>query len=903
MLAYADTHASGEPETHLLPLPQLSAPGVMDQQVLLPSFRYHPAPGELPGHLLRLPWPGEPPDEDFPAGVVGVLARELGSKVPGRLVASAKSWLCHPSVDRTAPVLPWGGAEGVTKISPLHASASYLRYLRDAWNHTHPDAPLDQQDVILTLPASFDEAARALTVEAAELAGLGDIHLLEEPQAACYDWLARHHASLAEALGESRLLLVCDVGGGTTDLTLIQVEQRDDGPRLTRIGVGDHLMLGGDNMDLALAHSVESSISGQRKLSTGELAQLLQQARGAKETLLGTQAPEEIKLTLLGGGSKLVGGARSATLSRDQAQALVLDGFFPHSSPEHRPARRQAAIVEFGLPYVADPAITHHLAAFLAQHQDASREALGDTAPPADALPIPDTILLNGGVFHSESLSRRLLNTLEDWRGAPLRQLLNEDPDLAVARGAVAYGLARRGKGLKIGGGSPRSYLLMLGGKERQGVCLLPRGTEEDSEVRLRDREFLLRLGEPVRFHLVSTTSDRRLQAGQVVPINQEDFTELPPVAAVLPQSGDSREVPVQLVTRLSEVGTLDMACVAREEEQRWQLGFQLRGNTAGTVLSGGKPHPRFDEAAELIQAYYGGKSQKVDPKGIKTLRNDLEKRLGKRDAWETPLLRELFAVLLEGAKRRRRSPDHERLWCNLTGFCLRPGFGYPLDDWRVAQLWKLYDQGIQYGREAQVWAEWWTLWRRVAGGLDSQSQEAILDDLSPYLLPPEQQSKLKGPRKQGYEDMVRLVASLERLPADRKAEVGGWLLARLAHKGESNQTWWALGRLGARVPFHGSAHTVVTRQIARAWLEAALAQDWKQVPPAAFAATLLARMSGDRERDLEAEDRQQVLERLRAHRASESWINMVSQVGELSEADERQFYGDSLPPGLRLVA
>ena len=902
MLAYADTHDGPEAGTRLFAPPQLIAPGVVDEQVLLPSFRYHPAPEELPEHLLRLPWPDAEPDEDFPPGVVGVLARDLGGKVPGRLVSSAKSWLCHPSVDRTAPVLPWGGAEGVAKISPLHASASYLRYLRDAWNHAHPDEPLEQQDVVLTLPASFDEAARALTVEAAELAGLKDVHLLEEPQAACYDWLARHHTTLEEALAETRLLLVCDVGGGTTDLTLIQVEQRDDGPRLTRIGVGDHLMLGGDNMDLALAHAAEARLAGSRKLATGELAQLLQQARGAKEALLGGDAPAEVKLTLLGGGSKLVGGARSTALARAEAETLVLDGFFPRAAPDQRPSRRQSAIIEFGLPYVADPAVTRHVAAFLAQHAAVAREALGDAAPAADALPVADTILLNGGVFHSEALARRLLETLGDWRGAPLRQLLNDDPDLAVARGAVAYGLARRGKGLRIGGGSARSYFLMLGSEDNQGVCLLPRGTEEDTEVRLREREFLLRLGQPVRFHLASTTADRRFQPGEVVGVNREDFTELPPIAAVLEQSGGGREVPVQLSTRLTEVGTLDMACVARDTDQRWQLAFQLRGNDAGTVVTEGKPHPRFDEAASLIQGYYGGKSQKVDPRGIKTLRTDLEKLLGKRDTWETPLLRELFAVLLEGAKRRRRSADHERLWCNLSGFCLRPGFGYPLDDWRVEQLWKLYPQGIQHSPEAQVWAEWWTLWRRVAGGLEADAQEAILDDIGPYLLPPEQQAKLKGPRKQGHDDMVRLVGSLERLPAARKTEVGEWLLARLDHKNESNQTWWAVGRLGARVPFHGSAHNVVRRDTAARWLAAALARDWKQIPPAAFAATLLARMSGDRERDLEPALREQVLARLREIRASESWIAMVSEVGELSEADERQFYGDSLPPGLKLL-
>jgi hypothetical protein len=385
-------------------------------------------------------------------------------------------------------------------------------------------------------------------------------------------------------------------------------------------------------------------------------------------------------------------------------------------------------------------------------------------------------------------------------------------------------------------------------------------------------------------------------------------MTALPPIAAVLDDGAERAkqhsEVPVQLAATLTEVGTLAVACVFTEDpNRRWQLEFQLRGRSAGHIVTGGKPHPRLDAAAERIERIYGGRSRTVEPREVKLLRADLEKLLGKRDAWDTALLRELFAVLLEGSRRRRRSPDHERLWFNLAGFCLRPGFGYPLDDWRVEQLWALYDQGVQYLREAQVWSEWWTLWRRVAGGLGASVQERLLDDIATDLQPIAGKKKRTGaPHKQGYDDMVRLVASLERLPRERKAQVGSWLLERLQGKGESPQTWWAIGRLGARVPFHGSVHNVVAREVAAEWLPRVLALDWKKVQPAGFAAATLARVSGDRERDLEPGMRDQVGRRLSQIQAPDSWIQMVRGIIELNEADEKRIFGESLPPGLRLM-
>lgn len=912
VVAYVDTAGDKEPVIQVFEIEQLVAPGEVAARPLLPSLRYHPLAGELAASDMQLPWPEPNLEEELPPAVLGEWAWELGSRVPGRLVTSAKSWLSHSQVDRTAAILPWGGAEDVARVSPVQASASYLAHVRAAWNWHFPDHPLEKQDVVLTVPASFDEAARRLTVEAATMAGLAHAHLLEEPQAACYDWLHRHARELYSKLTGIGLLLICDVGGGTTDLTLIQVQPGEEGPQLTRIGVGDHLMLGGDNMDLALAHIVERRlIEGGARLGAAGLSQLMQQCRTAKERLLATSAPERATVTVLGAGARLIGGARSTELSRDEVRDLVVDGFFPRVGPQERPQRQRGGLKEFGLPYVTDPAITRQVADFLAHHIQASRAALAERAPEGEEiLPIPDAVLLNGGVFRSEALTQRLLEVLGDWRGEPLSLLHNPHPDLAVARGAVAYGLARRGQGLKIGGGSARSYFLLIEGegKQNRGVCLLPRGTEEGREILLEERTFSLRLGQPVRFHLVSTTSDTTFAPGDLVDIDEENFTLLPPIATVLKAEGGGKtgEVPVQLTAMLHEIGTLAIGCVARDDpRQRWDLEFQLRGGEAGRVLTADPSHPRFGEAAERIERIYGGRSKEVSPKEVKTLRTDLEKILGKRDTWDTPLLRELFAALWEGGRRRRRSADHERLWFSLAGYCLRPGFGYPLDDWRVRQLWSIYDQGVQYGKEAQTWSEWWTLWRRVAGGLDARSQERILEDIAPHLrqMPQARPTKRSKPtRNPALDDMVRLAAMLEHLSPQRKVEVGGWLLERLSHKGESVQTWWAIGRLGARVPFYGSAHNVVPRSVAEKWLERVLAQDLKAIQPAAFAAAMLARLSGDRERDLDQSLRERVAEQLQAARVPDSWIRMVKEVVQLDEADERQVFGESLPPGLRLV-
>ncbi|MDX8121349.1 Hsp70 family protein [Janthinobacterium sp. GMG2] len=898
VVAYAKAN-DAQAEINLFAIEQLVAPGEVGARPLLPSLRYHPAAGELAAGDLQLPWP----QQDLEHAVLGTLARQLGAQVPGRLVSSAKSWLSHANVDRQAPILPWGADADVAKVSPVAASASYLAYVRAAWNHRFPHAPLEEQELVLTIPASFDEGARALTLEAARMAGLPTLRLVEEPQAAFYDFLQRRRATLRDDLADTRRILVCDVGGGTTDFSLIDVAFDDDGePQLTRSSVGNHLILGGDNMDLALAHLVETRMAagneGGMKLSAARLSQLMERCRAAKELLLSHDAPESATVTLLGAGSRLIGGSRSADVTREEVAAMVVDGFFPKVELGDTAKKGRAGIVEFGLPYAQDAAITRHLASFLQQHQGA----------------LPDTLLLNGGVFRADALARRLAETLAHWRGAPLTILHNDNPDVAVARGAVAYALARRGQAPRIGGGSPRSYFLVLGetGKDHRAVCILPRGSASGEEIRLTERLFALRLGRPVRFHLATSLFEAGTppQLGEIVDLDAGEYLRLPPLASVLQaESGDKRDITVQLATVMTEVGTLEVHCVAEADAgQRWLLEFQLRagkeeqGDGEAQAVS-----PRIKEAIEKIERIFGGKAQKVDTKEVRQLRQHLERGLGGRESWDTPLLRQLFDALMLRARGRRRSAEHERVWLNLTGYCLRPGYGDTLDPWRIEQLWALFDTGVQHHKDNQVCAEWWTLWRRVAGGLSTEQQLRLLDDFAFNL---QADAAQRGSRPvtlvNGSDvDMLRLGASLERIPGAYKAEVGAWLIKRLEKAGREaadTNTLWALARVGARQPFHGSAHEVVDSATVAEWLHVLLALDWKKTEPAAFAATHLARMTGDRSRDIGDELRATILARLKAVGAPPLWQAMVSEVTQLDEANTKRMLGEALPPGLKLI-
>ncbi|OBT13173.1 molecular chaperone DnaK [Vibrio sp. UCD-FRSSP16_10] len=899
-----------ESPLQLFEIDQLVGQGEVARRPQLPSFRFHATAEQFSQDALQLPWTQTAIDGDIEHVIIGEWARELGSQVEGRQVCSAKSWLSHSNVDRESEILPWAGADDVEKVSPVIASASYLNHIRHAWNHRNPSHPLEEQEVVITVPASFDETARNLTLKAAKLANLGQVLLLEEPQAACYDWYARFEQQDNPDLSDIPLILICDVGGGTTDLSLIKANYTDGQLSLSRIGVGEHLMLGGDNIDLALAHISEQKLNSKTPMKAQALGKLISQTRAVKETLLGLDAPEEGKVTILGGGSRLIGGARSVAISKTEVQQLGLEGFFPSVELDQLPSQKRSAVVEFGLPYVADPAVTKHVAQFLTQHQSACEDALNTQNGNA----IPVALLVNGGAFNSPLIKQRMQSVLEHWRGDAITLLDNPHPDYAVAYGAVAYSKARRGAQLKIGGGSPRSYFLHLPSKKSQALCLLGKGAEEGTEIRLTGRRFALTLDQPVRFNLLTTTVDSLSDSsipnnGSLHAVDSDLMQALPPYVASLDSGHDDhlsenqkRRVEVQLSSKLTEVGTLQLECVdINNDENRWQVEFEVRNQK---TVEEQEISVSLQHSKTLISTLYSGSKKQTDTKEIKLLPKQLERNLGKREQWDLSTSRHLFDAFALGKKRRRRSEPHEKNWLRLAGFSLRPGFGDPVDSWRMEQVWPLYQQGIQF-KNQQGWSDWWIFWRRVSGGLNQQQQETILGDIAKYLHP----GALKNPQsaktahEHGYEAMVRLSASLERLHFDDKTLLANWFISKATNNEQYRDAhWWALARLGNRRPLYGSQHNVIPVKDVQAWVVRLLELDWNKQSMAAFAAVMIGGKTGDRTLDISAELRAEIVAKVTKSKVPQTWLHLLETREDFNQEEAQKAFGDTLPAGLQLL-
>ena len=571
-------------------VPQLTAPGSIEERTMLPSFLYLPHPDELRVEDRVLPW-GKP--QPF---VVGELARAMGGRTPIRLASSAKSWLCHPGVDRRAAILPVEAPEEVARVSPLQASTCYLEHLRAAWDHQHPDAPLADQEVVLTVPASFDPAARELTAEAA--AGLSHLVLLEEPQAALYHWILAARGEWRKQVQVGDIILVIDLGGGTADFSLIAVTERDGSLELVRVAVGDHILLGGDNMDLALAHAVRAKLAAQGiQIDPWQLQALTHGCRNAKETLLGDAKVEAVPVVVPSRGSKLIGGTLRTELTRPEVTQNLVEGFFPVVESAARPASRaRAALTKIGLPYAQDAAMTRHLAAFLGRQVGATRDLEGfeDRLPDDATFLHPTAVLFNGGVFKAPPLLARTLEVLNGWLEAegapPVRVLEGADLDLAVARGAAYYGYVRRGRGVRIRGGTAKAYYVgvesampAVPGMEPpiEALCIAPFGMEEGTQAELPPQEVGLVVGEPVRFRFFGSSVRRTDHVGAVLEQwAPDEIEELEEIAAILPaeERQPGEVVPVRLHAAVTEVGTLRLEAVPRVGAETWKVEFDVRG-------------------------------------------------------------------------------------------------------------------------------------------------------------------------------------------------------------------------------------------------------------------------------------------------------------------------------------
>lgn len=591
VLSYVDLSRADEDDyvQEVMAIPQLTMPGAVEDQNQLPSFLYLAHEAEIAEGSTSLPWTAKP---DF---LVGEIARNMGSKTPIRLVASAKSWLCHAGVDCKAPILPAEAPEEIERVSPFQATQAYLKHLRDAWENQFPNAPLSEQDLTITVPASFDPAARELTVEAARSVGLGQAILLEEPQAALYSWIERSHGDWRKQAQVGDVILVVDIGGGTTDLSLIAVTQQEGNLELTRVAVGDHILLGGDNMDLALAYTLKAKLEQEgKKLEAWQVQGLTQGCRDAKEKIFTQADIQNVPLVVPSRGSSLIGGTLRTELTREEVNRVLVEGFLPKVEAHEKPfSRPRSGLRSVGLPYAQDAAITRHLAAFLSKQLSATGE-LKDIKLPENATFLhPTAVLFNGGVLKANELAERLMSVLNAWLSAeqsPSARLLEGiDLDLAVARGAAYFGHVRKGTGVRIKGGTAASYYVGIESAmpavpgmapEIEALCIAPFGMEEGTEENLPNDEFGLVVGEPVRFRFFASNVRREDKVGTRLDYwSDEELQELDEIEITLPEEGhkSGEVVRVHLAAAVTDVGTLELQAVSQQDGSRWKIQFDVR--------------------------------------------------------------------------------------------------------------------------------------------------------------------------------------------------------------------------------------------------------------------------------------------------------------------------------------
>lgn len=891
-----------------IPIPQYTAAGVRERRDTLPSFLYALLPDEV----------AETDQQEDARYRVGIHARDHGALAPGRFIASTKSWLCHGGVNREAAVLPWHAAADVETLSPVQAQSIILAHLRATWDAEHPDAPLAEQDVLITVPASFDEVARELTIQAAQNAGIPAPILLEEPQAAFYAWLSFHETDWQQTIQPGDHVLICDVGGGTTDLTLIHARSNQTGTvQFHRTAVGEHLILGGDNLDLTLAHHIEAQWGGEA-LDPASWSTLTRLCRHQKEVLLGEQAPNQVEVSLPSRGAKLLASQRQATLTRLEVERLLLDGFLPVVELAESPSRRRSGFREFGLPYAADTAITKYLAEFLRTHLPTD---------PAGRLVPPHHLLLNGGLFESQAMRQRLQDVLDSWFGESSPQCLpHQRLDLAVARGAAYYGCVRRGQGIRIVSDLARAYYIGLESKDdaerMHALCVAPAGAMAGESFTLDQHPLQARLKTPVEFPLYVSSSRTVDAAGQRVVLDPpEQYTALPPLRTILTagKRAVSDRIDVHILCQLTELGSLDLRIQETNGTRSWKLTFDLRASTQSDLTF----HTGDGESAGVINTEQIGAAERVVEtafsKPASVLQNvalmkQLEAELAQpRAEWPATLLRSLWAFLRERADYRERSSAHEQRWLNLMGYFLRPGCGVALDDWRVSEMWKLWHNGPIHPQHETVRAEWWILWRRLAAGLTAGQQSALAAPIlsaARQLFGGKNRVRLlqRDVRLADHEtvEWIRLVSWLERLSVPEREAWGRHLIdyqrRRNVPRSHRRAALWGLGRTGARVPMYGEENHLLSADIVGGWLEQLLAEsegedEW------AFTLMSLARRTGDRYLDISDSLRERVAQRLEAVSAPSHWNELVRQGGELYREEQRRSHGESLPAGLLLRA
>lgn len=910
-LSFVDTEQPNLP-LQLFAIPQLTAAGKVDALPTLPSFCYLAGEGEWHKGALKLPWKEET------TLFAGQFAKQQGARVPTRLVQSAKSWLCNVAANRRDKILPIEAADISQRLNPVEASAKYLSHLRDAWNHSmakgDPALELEEQEVILTVPASFDEVARSLTVEAARQAGFLHITLLEEPQAAFYSWIAQHEKEWQSQFKAGDSLLVCDVGGGTTDFSLIEIHEKEGKLSFQRMAVGDHLLLGGDNMDAALTHYLEEKLQqqGTPPLESTQWLQLQAEARAAKEALLlpGVKPEDTHTVIVQGSGSSVVKGSLSLSLSRQEVQRILMEGFFgSYPLEEALKLKRSRGFRTMGLPYEDEPSITKHLAHFLqqARYFEKGRKI--------------DYILFNGGAVKPEPFQHALEEALRLWfPGVSLKRLPTVSLDLAVARGAAYFGKVRRGLGVAIGGGLPRTYYLKIDVKEPSGkigakaLTLLSRGTQEGSSYQ-PEQLFSLRSNTPVAFHLLTSHVRLEDKEGDLVEIDSNEMQALPPIRTILrfgKKQGQGEQeaiLPVRIGIRLTEIGTVELWLESQQSEHQWALEFQLRSATGQETVnadssvgeSSDETYSKgsLKEAERTIQSLFQGGSTGTSLKPSQIMEK-LEEQIGAvRREWGPSVLRELWTPLFNVSASRKALAELGARWWNLAGFFLRPGYGFPLDDFRMKDLWKVILSDLKIAAPSEYQIQQWICYRRIAGGLNKGQQLQIASELLPTVID-KKSGKIEIKRKADlyvYSEKIRALAALERLDLPLKIKLGEALVDRIIRQSPEDYDYWSLGRIGARHLLYGSAGQVVPKEVCVRWIEKLLqkGQTEESRGTMIFLLSQLARKTAHRELNLP----EGIIQKILAVYPDEHLTHCLLEEHSLTVSEQEQVYGDRLPVGL----
>lgn len=889
-------------------IPQLVSSGRIESLPTLPSFCYLISKEEWPQGALKLPWKEES------STFVGHFAKIHGARVPTRLIQSAKSWLCNIAADRKERILPIEAADSSQRLSPVEVSTKYLIHIKEAWNaiiaQGQVEAEFEEQEIILTVPASFDEVARILTVEAAHAAGIMHLTLLEEPQAAFYCWISQNESMLLKRTEKNssmpkagETLLVCDIGGGTTDFSLISVEEKDQELSFQRMAVGEHLLLGGDNMDAALTHYIEKKFveQGHPALETTQWHQLFSEARSAKENLLQKSSSRHYTVFLQGVGSSVIKGSASATIQKEEVEQLLLKGFFKtYQLEEALQISSRRGIKTMGLPYEDEPAITKHLALFLKQACCLEKGV--------------DYILFNGGALKPKLFQNAILECLHNWFPHKNPVILDSNSlDLAVSRGAAYFGKAKKGLGLCIRGGLPRAYYLQVDVKdqtrtESKALTILSRGSEEGTFYE-PERIFLASPNTPMAFHLLTSHVRLKDRPGDLIEIDPKEMQKLNPLQTILRFGKrqfiqNQEQIPVKLHIQLTPLGILELSLQSQKSEHRWNLEFQVRaaeGQENKKVLNQTRMDETFekehlDEIKEMIEKLYRLEETGIKPENII---EKIEKKLNQeRMAWPVSLLRGLADHLFTFFPYRKISMEHEARWWNLAGFFLRPGYGFPLDDFRIKEFWKIILNDLKQTKALDSQIQQWICYRRVAGGLNKGQQMQLASEILPSILNKKtNRIEIKKGENYIYSEKIRALGSFERLETVIKIRLGEALLHRIESKVAGSVEFWALGRIGSRQLFYGSIGQVVPKEICAKWVEKLIQIKEVDKDQLSFPLIQMGRRTDHRELNLPDSVIENILEWDLEGKLKDS----IFQSHAITQLEQEQIFGDRLPTGLVL--